>query len=198
LHQLQGDGPAPSVKPQREEIRERPERDERPRFRNDRPDHSADRGHRSGFADRREKHSRREDHARRSEPPVPHPVRPKPPQRAESENAVPAPAPLKSQGDKLGANLELPKAVSKPKTTFRTPADQTRLWMNLGKTAGVVPIDVVNAVAGLTGLPGKVVGTVEIRERHLFVNVASEHANGIVAKLNRAEIKGQKVKVKLA
>ena len=58
--------------------------------------------------------------------------------------------------------------------------------------------DIVNAVAGETGLPGKVVGTVDVREKHLFVDVASEHANGIIAKLNRASIKGHKVKVKVA
>ncbi len=61
---------------------------------------------------------------------------------------------------------------------------------------GVVPIDVVNSIAGETGLPGKVVGKVDIRERHAFVDVASEHANAILAKLNRAEIKGHKVKIK--
>lgn len=63
---------------------------------------------------------------------------------------------------------------------------------------GVVPIDIVNAIAGETGLPGKVVGTVDIRERHLFVDVATESANVIIAKLNRAQIKGRKVKVKVA
>ena len=56
----------------------------------------------------------------------------------------------------------------------------------------------MNTIAGQTGLPGKVVGTVDVRERHSFVDVASEHVNGIVAKLNRAEIKGCKVKVKVA
>ena len=70
--------------------------------------------------------------------------------------------------------------------------------MSLGETQGVTPIDVVNAVAGETGLPGKVVGTVDVREKHSFVDVASEHANSIIAKLNRAEIKGHKVKVKVA
>jgi len=39
---------------------------------------------------------------------------------------------------------------------------------------------------------------VDIRERHLFVDVDSEQANSIIAKLNRAEIKGHKVKVKTA
>jgi len=91
-----------------------------------------------------------------------------------------------------------PVAAPKPKVSRATPADQTRLWISVGETQGVTPIDVVNAVAGETGLPGKVVGTVDVREKHLFVDVAAEHANSIIAKLNRAEIKGHKVKVKIA
>jgi ATP-dependent RNA helicase DeaD len=90
------------------------------------------------------------------------------------------------------------KATVKGKPSRATPTGQTRLWMNLGEAMDVKPIDIVNAVAGETGLPGKVVGTVDVRERHLFVDVAAEHANSIIAKLNRAEIKGHKVKVKVA
>lgn len=91
-----------------------------------------------------------------------------------------------------------PTAPVKGKPSRATPPDQTRLWMNLGEAMDVKPIDIVNAVAGETGLPSKVVGTVDVRERHLFVDVAAEHANGIIAKLNRAQIKGHKVKVKVA
>src|ERR1035437_1328354 len=91
-----------------------------------------------------------------------------------------------------------PTAAPKPKVSRATPPDQTRLWISVGKEQGVAPIDFVNSVAGETGLPGKVVGTVDVRERHSFVDVSSEHANSIIAKLNRAEIKGQKVKVKVA
>ena len=92
----------------------------------------------------------------------------------------------------------VPAAPPKPKESRATPAGQTRLWMSLGAEQGVAPIDFVNSVAGETGLPGKVVGKVDVRERHSFVDVASEHANSIIAKLNRSEIKGQKVKVKVA
>lgn len=70
--------------------------------------------------------------------------------------------------------------------------------MNIGEAMGITPGDVVNAISGETGLPAKVVGTVDIRERHLFVDVAAEHANSIIAKLNRARIKEHKVKVKVA
>ena len=91
-----------------------------------------------------------------------------------------------------------PAAPPKPKESRATPAGQTRLWMSLGAEQGIAPIDFVNAVAGETGLPGKVVGKVDVRERHSFVDVTSEHANSIIAKLNRSQVKGQKVKVKVA
>jgi hypothetical protein len=39
---------------------------------------------------------------------------------------------------------------------------------------------------------------VDIRERHLFVDVAAEHANSIISKLNRTQIKGRSAKVKVA
>jgi ATP-dependent RNA helicase DeaD len=95
-------------------------------------------------------------------------------------------------------NKKEPWLAAKIRPSRATPGGQTRLWMNLGAEMNVVPIDIVNAVAGETGLPGKVVGTVDVRERHMFVDVAAEHANAIIAKLNRSEIKGHKVKVKLA
>jgi len=95
--------------------------------------------------------------------------------------------------------VEEKPAFIRPPKKDRPPAGQyTRLHMNLGEEMGVAPIDIVNTIAGETGLPGKVVGKVDIRERHLFVDVASDHANAILAKLNRANIKGHKVKVKTA
>ena len=90
------------------------------------------------------------------------------------------------------------KPVRPPKQSRPPAGDFTRLHINLGEKMGVVPIDIVNAIAGETGLPGKVVGNVDIRERHLFVDVATDHANAILAKLNRTRIKGNKVKVKAA
>ncbi len=96
------------------------------------------------------------------------------------------------------ANKKRDDAKPARKPSRATPPHQTRLWMNLGKEMGISPIDIVNTVAGETGLTGKVVGTVDVRERHLFVDVASEHAHGIIAKLNRTQIKGHKVNVKIA
>jgi len=96
------------------------------------------------------------------------------------------------------AKVATPESKKRVKADRATPANQTRLHLNVGEEMGVVPIDVVNSIAGETGLPGKVVGKVDIRERHSFVDVSTEHANAILAKLNRAEIKGHKIKIKAA
>ena len=99
------------------------------------------------------------------------------------------------------AKVARPESASKKnraKIERKTPDDQTRLHINVGEAMGIVPIDIVNSIAGETGLPGNVVGKVDIRERHAFVDVAAEHANAILAKLNRAQIKGNKVKIKAA
>jgi ATP-dependent RNA helicase DeaD len=80
----------------------------------------------------------------------------------------------------------------------RTPEEQTRLFMNVGAEMGVASSDIVGTILGETGLPATTIGTVDIRERHVFVDVAAESAKGIIAKLNRASIKGHKLKVKVA
>jgi ATP-dependent RNA helicase DeaD len=131
-----------------------------------------------------------------------------PPKSAEPKSAPEptAPTPKTFSDQEILASVQQPesrpraetKPARKPKVSRATPADQTRLWMNLGEAQGIKPIDIVNTVAGETGLPGKVVGTVDVRERHLFVDVATEHAHSILAKLNRTQIKGHKVKVKVA
>jgi ATP-dependent RNA helicase DeaD len=106
-----------------------------------------------------------------------------------------SPKNLPPWADKKRADVK-PAKTSRPSRS--TPKHQTRLWMNLGEAHTIKPIDIVNAIAGETGLPGKVVGTVDVREKHLFVDVDAENANAIIAKLNRTQIKGHKVKVKEA
>ena len=91
-----------------------------------------------------------------------------------------------------------PQPVRSPKHSRKTPDEQTRLYINLGSEMGIAAGDVVGAILGETGLPAKTVGTVDIRERHLFVDVASEHTQSILSKLKRSQFRGHKLKVKVA
>jgi len=220
LHHLRvGDG-TPANKAPREEEHERPAR---PPYRDERQDRYPERhDRRSQFENRRD--DRRGPSSARETSPENAPVKARQPARPAAipssstrEVKIPASAPAPeakppaketpavektfSDAEILASVKEPPKKMeSKPATkpSRRTPDNQTRLWMNVGEEMGIAPIDVVNAVAGETGLPGKVVGMVDVRERHLFADVASEHVKGIIAKLNRSEIKGHKLKVKVA
>ncbi len=135
---------------------------------------------------------------------------------AGTELPVPAPKPVEKRSTAEPARKPFARAEREPgrdrdrrpgrdaspvktaKPSRRTPGDQTRLYINVGSEMGVLPGDIVGAILGETGLPGKTVGTVDVRERHVFVDVAAEHAFGIIAKLNRATIKGRRIKVKEA
>ena len=91
-----------------------------------------------------------------------------------------------------------PRPVRSPRPDSAAPVELTRLWISVGSEMGVLARDVVGAILGETGLPPKTVGVVDIRERHLFVDVATEHSNAIISKLNRTTIKGNRIKVKTA
>ncbi|MHB9007336.1 MAG: DEAD/DEAH box helicase [Limisphaerales bacterium] len=119
-------------------------------------------------------------------------------------SVIPIPkAPVPTARLRSGRSVVAPRAVAvetgQPRPpSRRTPGNQARLWMGVGTEMGVSPGDVVGAILGETGLPASVVGVVDIRERHLFVDVAAEYANGIIAKLNRSQIRGHRLRVKAA
>jgi ATP-dependent RNA helicase DeaD len=199
LHHLQTGGESAPAKPTREDPYARPERPERSeRF--DRPERPERGPVREPVASPRVPISERIVPPKR---PASKPAVHVAPPVAPSKPAVPPPAAVAQTDDGARAEARPAKktqdaAAVAARESRKTPSDQTRLFINIGSEAGVAPIDVVNSIAGETGLPGKVVGKVDVRERHLFVDVASEHANAIIARLNRSEIKGQKIKVKVA
>ena len=108
---------------------------------------------------------------------------------------VPAALPPKGKVPNVPKGLGPPVA---PKVSRAPGADQSRLYMNVGEAMGVTSDDVVAAILGGTGLPAATVGRVDLRERHLFVDVAAEHAQRIISQLNRATLKEHKLKVKIA
>ncbi len=116
-----------------------------------------------------------------------------PPPPAPAEAAKPAAAPRVRHENQAAVH----ERSEKPKRP-RPLETETRLFISVGSEMGIGEPDVVEAILGATGLPRQTVGQVDVRERHLFVKVASEHAQRIISKLNRAEIKGRRAKVKVA
>jgi ATP-dependent RNA helicase DeaD len=62
---------------------------------------------------------------------------------------------------------------------------------NVGRMHLVTPADLVGKIAGVTRLPGEIVGAIDIHEDHTHVDVVSEHAAFVVTKLAGIRVKDQ-------
>lgn len=73
-----------------------------------------------------------------------------------------------------------------------------RLFINIGKKHKAKPGDILGALAGESGLPGKVVGTIDMYDKYTFVEVPREYARDILNAMDHAKIKGKSVAVEPA
>jgi ATP-dependent RNA helicase DeaD len=73
-----------------------------------------------------------------------------------------------------------------------------RLFINLGKISKINPGDIVGAIAGETGIPGDLIGSIEIYDKFSFVEVPKREAEKVIDVMNRSMIKGKAVNFEVA
>ena len=73
-----------------------------------------------------------------------------------------------------------------------------RLFINIGKNVGVKPGDILGAIAGESGIPGRMVGSIEMYDKYTFVEVPREQANLVLKAMKNAKIKGKSVHMEKA
>jgi ATP-dependent RNA helicase DeaD len=69
-----------------------------------------------------------------------------------------------------------------------------RLTLNLGRSDGLRPGDIVGAIANEAGLPGRSVGAIDIRDRTSFVEVPTDAALRVLRALNQTSLRGRRVR----
>ena len=117
-----------------------------------------------------------------------------------AERAAPGAFPAKSNyeqpvyekptGDRFAAQK---RTFDRKPRTGREPGFST-ITFNVGRAQLVTPADLVGKIAGVTRLPANVVGAIDIHEEHTNVDVATEHAETIIAKLTGIRVKNQSLK----
>jgi ATP-dependent RNA helicase DeaD len=93
-------------------------------------------------------------------------------------------------GDRFAAQK---RSFDRKPRTGREPGFTT-VSFNVGRAQLITPADLVGKIAGVTRLPANVVGAIDIHEEHTLVDVATEHAELVVAKLAGIRIKNQSLK----
>ncbi len=74
-----------------------------------------------------------------------------------------------------------------------------RLFINIGKKDKVKPSHILGAIAGESGMPGKLVGSIDMYDTYTFVEVPRKYADLVLkAMSNNVQIKGRTVNIEKA
>ena len=73
-----------------------------------------------------------------------------------------------------------------------------RLFINIGKKQRVKPGDILGAVAGETGMPGSLVGAIDMYDKYTFVEVPKEYGREVLEAMKNAKIKGKSINMEPA
>ena len=77
-------------------------------------------------------------------------------------------------------------------------ANMTRLMVNIGRKDYVRPGDIVGAIAGEANIPGNTIGSIDIFDKHTYVDVPKDVANRVVDVMEGNTIKGRRVSIEIA
>lgn len=83
--------------------------------------------------------------------------------------------------------------------TDKDDSRMVRLFINIGKKDKIKPANILGAIAGESGMPGKLVGAIDMMDNYTFVDVPAIHAEKILKVMNdNVQIKGRRVNVEKA
>jgi len=103
---------------------------------------------------------------------------------------------LKMQMGDSDTSLETDKGMEFGDTGAE--AGMVRLFINLGKKQKVRPGDILGAIAGETGMPGKLIGSIDMYDKYTFVEVPREYAAEVIQVMKNSKIKGKSINVEPA
>ena len=73
-----------------------------------------------------------------------------------------------------------------------------RLFINVGKKDKIKPANILGAIAGESGMPGKLVGAIDMLDNYTFVEVPAKHADKVLKAMSNAKIKGRSINIEKA
>ncbi|WP_043430013.1 DEAD/DEAH box helicase [Cystobacter fuscus] len=127
--------------------------------------------------------------------------------QSEEEEEIPLMAPPSDKGPRAprgprsgerpepGSRPDAPRSAKRrapPDASF----DMARLFIGVGRQAGVRPSDLVGAIAGEAGVEGKRIGAIQIGDNYSLVEVPESLADQVVAALRQTTLRGRKAQVR--
>lgn len=80
----------------------------------------------------------------------------------------------------------------------REHSNMVRLFINIGKVHNVKPGDILGAIAGESGIPGRMIGSIDMYDNYTFVEVPEDCADEVLDSMRKARIRGKNVHMEMA
>ena len=124
------------------------------------------------------------------------------------EEEIPAAAPARESRDarerkpasrgarEREASDERPAKTRTRKRSGSEDVDVTRLYIGIGRKAGVRPADIVGAIANEAGIDAKTIGSIQITDRFTLVEVPDSDADQIIGALSGSTLRGKRMMVR--
>ena len=101
--------------------------------------------------------------------------------------------------ENLGTDsFDMDRELDDAEQTGATEPGMVRLFINIGKNHKASPKDILGAIAGESGIPGKLVGTIDMFDKYTFVEVPREVAKDVLHGMKNVKIKGKNIHVEIA
>lgn len=80
-------------------------------------------------------------------------------------------------------------------TEFTSDGDMVRFFINIGSENKIQPKHIIESLVASSGLPGKLVGSIDIHDRYSFVEVPKEFAPEVLKSMKNYIIKGKRINI---
>jgi ATP-dependent RNA helicase DeaD len=112
---------------------------------------------------------------------------------ADEHIPTPAPVPDRTRFANEWSGDNRPRRGSTP---GRPMAGTARVFIGVGREAGITPRDLVGAITNEAGITSRDIGAIDVGERYSLVDVPESVARRVVEALRNARIKGKKATVR--
>lgn len=101
---------------------------------------------------------------------------------------------LKLYIDQTGTQLNTVSEIDDT-SEFIAEGDMVRFFINIGSASKIQPKHIIESICESTGLPGKMIGSIDIFDKYSFVEVPKEYATEVLRSMKNYTIKGKRINI---
>ncbi len=85
-----------------------------------------------------------------------------------------------------------------PQQLVRSSEGMSRIFLNVGRSSGVSPGDIVGAIANEGNVPGKAIGAIDVYDHFTLVDIPSEFIDDLLVRMRNTRIRSQRANARHA